>query len=189
MKNDSVQTILNGPFIYNTSGELVFAGYGNTGGLIANNLKIAQYHGQAHLTFYQGDDELSGNRGHGVIMDRSYRTVNTVTPGLGRTSSDVHEFTLLEDGTALTTVYQPTQYDLTPYGVNVPIGWVIEGIFQHVDIETGNILFEWRSLDHTTPADSYTSVNVSSGEGTSASTAWDYLYLTNATPFLASQTK
>ncbi len=76
-----------------------------------------------------------------MIMDDRYHTIASVSPGLGRTSSDVHEFTVLPDGTALTTIFQPTPYDLTSFGVKQAIGWVINGIFQEIDIQTGEVLF------------------------------------------------
>ena len=170
------QSIQGGPYIYDLNGDLVYSGFGSAG-FDTINLKIAQFQGKTHLTYFNGDNQnaLSGTRGHGVIVDSSYRTVTTVAAGLGRTSNDAHEFTVLEDGTAIATVYQPIQYDLSQYGVNQALGWVVEGIFQHIDIKTGNVLFEWRSLDHTTPADSYFTLNVASGVGASMGNPYDYL--------------
>ena len=171
------QSIQNGPYIFDTSGELVYSGFGSAGGFNFDNLKVAQYQGKPHLTYFNGDDQTgpSGSRGQGVIMDSSYRIVTSVTAGLGRTSNDGHEYTVLEDGTAITTIYQPVQYDLTPYGVKEPVGWVVEGIFQRIDIQTGSVLFEWRSLDHTTLAESYFPLNVTSGVGASPDNPYDYL--------------
>ena len=172
-----LQTIQNGPYLYDMTGELVYSGYGSTGGLNSENLKLAQYKGEPHLTFVNGDDQrpYSGSRAKGVILDRSYGVVATVNAGLGRTSNDVHEFTVLEDGTAIFTIYQPAQYDLTPYGGNQSVGWIVESIFQRVDIGTGHVLFEWRSSEHTTPADSYLPLDAESGVGTSAANPYDYL--------------
>ena len=171
------QSIQNGPYIYDTNGELIYSGFGNSGGLNTDNLKIAQYQGAPHLTYFNGDDQLplQGSRGHGVIMNNKYQTIATVTAGLGRTGNDEHEFTVLEDGTAIVTIYQPTQYDLSSYGIDEPIGWVVEAVFQRIDIQTGSVLFEWRSLDHTTPADSYLPFSSNLGVGASAGNPYDYL--------------
>jgi hypothetical protein len=110
-------------------------------------------------------------------MNNRYQTIGTVAPGLGRTSADVHEFTVLPGGTALTTIFQPTPYDLTSYGVNQPIGWVINGIFQEIDIQTGEVRFEWRSLDHVGLNETYNLLgsNSDAGTGNTTALAWDYL--------------
>jgi hypothetical protein len=36
-------------------------------------------------------------------------------------ANDAHEFTVLEDGTALTTIFESAQYDLSSYGRNQTI--------------------------------------------------------------------
>ena len=105
----------------NIDQNLVYSGYGSTGGEYAHDLKVQQYNGEPHLTFYEGNDGSEGNRGHGVIMDSSYAFVKTVNSGLGRAPIDVHEFTLLDNGNAITTIFQPTQYDLSNYGLNQPV--------------------------------------------------------------------
>jgi len=48
-------------------------------------------------------------------MDSTYRTVATVQSGNGRAPNDIHEFTVL---LAITTVFEPAQYDLSAYGVS-----------------------------------------------------------------------
>jgi len=110
-------------------------------------------------------------------MDNSYSTVLTVQSGLGRAPSDVHEFSVLPGGTALTTIFQPTPYDLTSFGVQQPIGWVVQGIFQEIDIWTGDVLFEWRSLDHVPLDQTYNPIgnNPEAGYGNTTALAWDYL--------------
>lgn len=133
------------------------------------------------MTYYSGSDQVGGNRGQGIIMDSSYHTVQTVSSGFGRTSNDVHEFSVINGGTAaLITIFQPTQYDLSSSGLvqptSQPWGWVVEGIFQEIDIRTGDVLFEWRSLDHTTPEQSYNDrASAGAGNGSTLSTIWDYL--------------
>lgn len=113
-------------------------------------------------------------------MDSSYHTVQTVTSGNGRAPNDVHEFSVINAGsTAIITIFHPTQYDLSSFGLqNIiqPWGWVIQGIFQEVDIASGEVLFEWRSLDHTTPAQSYNGRgSAGAGNGTGLADIWDYL--------------
>ncbi|RLL97782.1 hypothetical protein CFD26_105312 [Aspergillus turcosus] len=171
-------SIQNAPYIYDYKGNLIYSGYGSSGGQYAHDLKLAEYKGKYYLTFFQGI-ATTINRGHGILMDETYTIVDTVQSGLGRTATDVHEFTVLPNGTAITTIFQPTPYDLTAYGVDQPVGWVLQGIFQEIDMETGEVLFEWNSLDHTTPNESYNGLasNSGAGDGTSVYTAWDYFHM------------
>ena len=95
-------------------------------------------------------------------------------------SSDMHEFQLIDDGkTALMTVYQQRQFDMSPWNIITGIGWVMESIFQEVDVETGQVLFEWRSLDHVDPSLSYTLPDHTdtSGTGLDPSSPWDYFHI------------
>lgn len=157
----------------------MYSGYGSTGASYAHNLKIADYNGSPHMTYYTGNEERGGNRGHGVIADQSYQTVKAVTSGLGRAPSDVHEFTVINGGkTALITIYQPSRYDLFSFGLLQPYGWVVEGVFQEIDVESGEVLFEWRSLDHaeTLPPLTYNTYGSNgTANGSSPSAIWDYL--------------
>jgi Arylsulfotransferase (ASST) len=60
---------------------------------------------------------------------------------------DHHAFLITERGTALITIYNPVPWDLSPVGGSAN-GMALDGIAQEVDIETGEVLFEWHSLDH-----------------------------------------
>ena len=120
-----------------------------------------------------------------MIMDRNYRIVKTIESSGAGASSDMHEFkmTPYSDGTtALMTVYQPRQYDLTTnprFNIRNGMGWIVEGVFQEVDIETGAVLFEWRSLDHVDPGLSWTlpGTTDTSGDGLHEQTPWDYFHI------------
>ena len=101
-------------------------------------------------------------------------------PGGGMASSDMHEFKLINDGrTALMTVYQQRQFDMSPWNIKTGVGWVMESVFQEVDVETGRVLFEWRSLDHVDPSLSYTYPDHTdtSGTGLDPSSPWDYFHI------------
>src|SRR5436305_1619342 len=72
---------------------------------------------------------------------------------------DLHEFRLTPEGTALFTCYpQVVQTDLTPVG-GPSNGQVFESVFQEVDVRTGKLLLEWRSLDHIPITESYQPVS------------------------------
>jgi len=174
-----------GPYIYDNYGNLVWSGAGSSGPKTAHTPRVCQYKGEDHLCYFQGEQHQGFARGHGVIMDKNYRIVKTIESSGAGASSDMHEFkmTPYTDGTtALMTVYQPRQYDLTTnprFNIQNGMGWIVEGVFQEVDIETGNVLFEWRSLDHVDPGMSWTlpSSTDTSGDGLHEQSPWDYFHI------------
>lgn len=143
-------------------------------------MHVCKYNGSDHLCFFQGNQQKGYCRGHGVILDNQYRIVKSVQPGGGMASSDMHEFMPINDGkTALMTVYQQRQFDMSPWNIKTGVGWVMESIFQEVDIETSKVLFEWRSLDHVDPSLGYTYPDHTdtSGTGLDPHSPWDYFHI------------
>ncbi|SMY19325.1 unnamed protein product [Zymoseptoria tritici ST99CH_1A5] len=173
------------PYIYDNYGNLVWSGAGSGGPKTAHAPRVCTYKGTDHLCFFQGEQQKGFARGHGVIMDQSYRVVKTVESTGAGASSDMHEFKLtpFSNGTtALMTVYQPRRYDLTAnprFNIRNGLGWIVEGVFQEVDIETGALIFEWRSLDHVDPSAAWTlpGTTDTSGDGLTQQTPWDYFHL------------
>jgi hypothetical protein len=110
------------------------------------DFKVQRYRGEDVLTYWEG---IHGGYGHGeyLILDSSYREVGRVRAGNGY-RGDHHEFLISPQDTALITIYGKVEgFDLT--GVGGPKeGRVLDGIAQEVDIETGEVLFEWHSLEH-----------------------------------------
>ncbi|MCD6053887.1 MAG: Arylsulfotransferase [Rubrobacteraceae bacterium] len=81
-----------------------------------------------------------------MIFDHSYREIARFGAGNGY-EGDHHEFLITPQDTALITIYSKVQRDLS--GVGGPVdGVVLDGIVQEIDIGTGEVLFEWHSLDH-----------------------------------------
>ncbi|KAF9888139.1 hypothetical protein FE257_009275 [Aspergillus nanangensis] len=91
--------------------------------------------------------------------------------------SDVHEFRIIDNETAIIAIYQPRQYSLEAY--NIPSGWVVDGVFQEINITTKEVLFEWRSLDHVPLSDTYSPLGATEviGNGQNETTAWDYFHI------------
>ncbi|KAJ5274701.1 hypothetical protein N7505_003246 [Penicillium chrysogenum] len=169
-----------GPYIYDNTGELVWSGWGISGPGNAHGLHVCKYNGADHLCFFQGNQQKGYCRGHGIIMDKNYRVVRSVQPGGGMASSDMHEFRPINDGkTALMTIYQQRQFDMTPWNVKTGVGWIMESVFQEVEVETNKVLFEWRSLDHVDPSSSYTwpAHTDTSGTGLNVHEPWDYFHI------------
>jgi hypothetical protein len=117
-------------------------------GMYASDFRVQTYQGEPVLTWWEGESDQTGNgRGTGYIANENYEIIATVqTPDEGE-KLDLHEFTLTPEGTALVVSYQEVPYDLTPIG-GPQDGKVIESVVQEIDVETGEALLDWRSLDH-----------------------------------------
>ncbi|ORY13618.1 ASST-domain-containing protein [Clohesyomyces aquaticus] len=56
--------------------------------------------------------------------------------------------------------------------------WIVNAIFQELDIETGKLLFEWESLGWVWPDEAVTPLNPGqAGSGHNSSDAWDYFHI------------
>ena len=117
-------------------------------GLQVTNFTSAQYRGKPVLVWWEGTIQQSGyGQGEAVVLDEDYREIARVRAAGGR-SMDLHALTLTAEGTALFTCYpQTVPMDLA--SMDMPRNsQVLESIIQEVDIATGRLLFEWRSLQH-----------------------------------------
>ncbi len=111
----------------------------------AMDFKVQRYRGEPVLTWWQGTHSGYG-QGEYLIFDDSYKEVARVRAGNGL-AGDHHEFLISDRDTALFTIYRSMPMDLSPLG-GPERGSVIDGIAQEVDIETGEVVFEWHSLEH-----------------------------------------
>jgi Arylsulfotransferase (ASST) len=110
------------------------------------DFKVQRYRGEEVLTFWEGTHTGYGH-GEYVILDSSYQEIGRVRAGNGY-RGDHHEFLISPQDTALFTIYGKVGgFDLSSVG-GPKEGWALDGIAQEVDIETGEVLFEWHSLDH-----------------------------------------
>ena len=89
-----------------------------------------------------------------MIVDSSYREIARVRAGNGHTV-DAHELLLTPEGTALITC-SPSNVsaDLSSIG-GAKDGKVAESVIQEIDVESGRVLLEWRSLEHVSVLESY----------------------------------
>src|SRR5918999_6027767 len=112
----------------------------------AMDLKVQTYRGKPVLTCVETPGEY-------VIFDGSYREIARFRAGNGYLG-DHHEFLISPQDTALITIYNPVPRDLSPLG-GPKDGRVWEGIVQELDIESGEVLFEWRSFEHVGLEETY----------------------------------
>lgn len=137
-----------GLMILDSSGDVVWF-HPLARGHWATSFAVQQYRGEPVLTWWEGTlvNPPGYGYGEGVIMDSSYRVVARVRAGRGR-AADLHEFVLTPEGTALITCYPPmVQRDLSAVGGGGR-GPVLESVMQEIDVATGRVLLDWRSLDH-----------------------------------------
>ena len=133
----------SGPLIVDDRGEPVwFLPLGST---TAMDVQVQKYQGRRVLTWYEGT-VLGPYGGSWVIFDPTYHELARVRAGRGR-HGDLHEFLLTREGTALITIYNEVKADLSSVGGPVD-GRLVTGIVQEVDVASGRVLFEWRSLEH-----------------------------------------
>lgn len=143
-----------GPLILDNRGQVVWF---RPLDKVAIDFRAQTYAGKPVLTWWEGVISPAGvGQGEGVIVDTSYREVTRVRAGNGL-QADVHELLLTPAGTALITAYDAVQKDLTAVG-GPASGTVLDSIVQEIDVRTGNVLFEWHSLDHVPITDTYAPV-------------------------------
>ena len=119
----------------------------------ADDFRVQSYRGNPVLTWWQGTGFGSLSNGTDYIADNSYHVIATVHAGNGL-NADGHEFLLTPQGTALITSYHEVPYDLSSVG-GPQDGQAVDGVVQEIDVSSGQVIFEWHSLDHVPLADSY----------------------------------
>lgn len=68
----------------------------------------------------------------------------------------MHEFLITPQGTALLTIYDPVYADLSRYGVTKEAeSYIADCLFQEIDLETNELIFEWRASEHFSFDDCY----------------------------------
>ena len=156
-----------GPMIFDEAGNLVWFDP-LPGGVAATNLQVQQLAGKPVLTWWQGYIPKQGfGEGEELIYDSSYEQIGRVHAGNGY-KADLHDFKVNPNGTAVLTVFNPIDCNLSEVGGPTG-GAVTDSVFQELDLRTGLVRREWHSLDHVPLADSYSSA-------TGASREWPFDY-------------
>ena len=160
--------VTSGPLIVDNSGDPVW--FQPVPGKSLADFKVQQFGGRSVLTWWEGTIVSPGfGRGEIVIADSSYQVLKRVTAGHGY-QADLHEFLITPAGTGLLTVFNEVAADLSSLGGSRS-GKVLEGVVQEIDLSTGAPVFEWHSLQHVGPEESYSPVPKSGG------TPFDYFHI------------
>lgn len=166
-----------GPYIFHDNGDLVWSGYGIYS-IWSTNFQAGRWNGRDVLFSFEGDHNIHGHgHGHTTILDQNYETIRELRAG-NHKLTDKHEFHIINEKTALIEVYQPVPRNLSLWGASEEQQWIVNSIFQELDIATGELLFEWESLDHVTPDEAILPINPGqAGSGYNSSDAWDYFHI------------
>ncbi|KXL46608.1 hypothetical protein M433DRAFT_208855 [Acidomyces richmondensis BFW] len=113
------------------------------------NLQLQSYHGEDYITFWAGKKLTESGQGEYYMLDAAYNIRHVVRARGEGLYGDMHEFKVTNDGTALITVYDRKRVDLAYTDMDWVIdGFIVDGIFQEIDIHTGDLVFEWRASDY-----------------------------------------
>src|ERR671916_537201 len=111
------------------------------------DFKAQTYRGRPVLTW------METGSGEYVICDHTYHEIARVEAGNGY-KGDQHEFLISPQDTALITIYNRVPRDLSAVG-GPKESVAVQGTVQEINIETGEVLLEWKSLDHVALDESY----------------------------------
>jgi arylsulfotransferase ASST len=159
-----------GPMILDESGALVWF-KPLPRGTRAADFRVQSYEGRPVLTWWQ-DPLVTGavSKSGEVIANGSYQTIATLRAGNGY-QPDLHELQLTPRGTALITVYDAIDCDLSSVGGPADAA-VADTLLQEIDVRTGLVRYEWHSLDHVALSESY-----ASARHASTVTPFDYFHI------------
>jgi hypothetical protein len=160
----------SGPMIFEEDGALVWF-HPLPHGTEATDLQVQELGGQPVLTWWQGRIPPQGfGQGEEIIDNDAYQELGRVHAGNGYLA-DLHELHITPQGTAVLTVFDPIDCDLSAVG-GPSRSAVTDSSFQEVDIKTGLVRREWNSLDHVGLGESY-----SSAVGASSEWPFDFFHL------------
>ena len=142
----------DGCLILDNTGQPVWFRPAPSEAMDAMDFKVQAYKGETVLTWWEGHHTSYG-QGEFVICDHAYREIKRVRAG-NVYRADHHEFMITPEDTALLDIYHKVTMDLSEQGGEKD-ATVLDGIVQEVDIESGDVLFEWHSLEHVGLDESY----------------------------------
>ncbi|KAL4908416.1 hypothetical protein BDW74DRAFT_188453 [Aspergillus multicolor] len=126
--------------------------------------RIQENFGKKYLTFWAGDKGNGIGDGYGLAYDGTYQLAYKISAQNINVHADLHEFAFTGNGTALVTGVNHIR--VRGNVLSEKHGWnyvlpddleldILDGVFQEIDLNTNEVLFDWRALDHVNPLDSF----------------------------------
>lgn len=128
-----------------------------------HDLKVVETGGRRLLAYWQ---RRGSTGGYYQLLDERYRPAGRIVAGRGF-PTNLHELQVTGR-----TAWISADVKVRPRGSRRT---VIEYVVQEVDVETGKVLFEWRSSKHVPPGDSYE-------RAPAGDKAWDYFHGNSIAP-------
>ena len=133
-----------GAMIFDDAGELVW--FHPVAHKAVTDFKVGLYRGKPVLTWWEGKVVDGLGDGEWVVLDSSYRELVRFSAVDGR-HGDLHEFVITPHGTALVTSNETVAWNLASAGGSRR-GQVVGGVVQELELPSGRLVWEWRSLEH-----------------------------------------
>ncbi|KAK8200679.1 hypothetical protein M8818_005994 [Zalaria obscura] len=174
------QAAKSGPYIYDKFGNLIWDGYGVVGSENAHDFRPCTYEGAPHLCMSQMNQQFGYGIGQAMIINSDYKPVATVNTGGNVPPADEHEFQLLNNGeTAILSAYEVIPADLSYFNITTGQGWLSQGVFQEVNVTSGEVVFEWFSTNHVDPSATQILPNKTDvgGTGFTPASPFDYFHI------------
>lgn len=100
-------------------------------------------------------------------LNSSYQQVAKISAIGEGLKADLHEMTVTAEGTALVSIYQVYQHDLSDipgYTGEPGTGYIWDCLFQEIDIKKNELLFQWRASEHHSINESFRGVEPDGAE-------------------------
>ena len=141
-----------GALILDSAGEVVW--FHPTTPRTCMDFRAGLYKGRPVLSWWEGRHVKGvGKVGEYVVMDTRYREIARFTSA-DHLRPDFHELLLTPQGSALVTAYEAVPANLAAVGGSRR-GRAYNGVVQELEIPSGRVLFEWRSLEHVPISESH----------------------------------
>ncbi|KAJ5685854.1 hypothetical protein N7536_008473 [Penicillium majusculum] len=130
----------------------------------------------ADVQSFRGEDyivSLSIDSSYYALINSRYEEVYQIRSGNGW-QLDAHELTLSPSGTALLVINGVFAVNQTTFEAPPEVEFILDAGFQEIEVQTGEVLFEWRASDHYTFEEYY---HFQPGDGKSEKTAPDLFHV------------
>ena len=147
--------------------ELVWSGASEFENRLISDFKVVQINGTSELSLVLRASKSSDldSHGAGLVMDSHYNIQQKLHMPEESSEFNLHEFNIVEDGRTALVITTDPLWD------NTSTLWIENSGFQEIDLQTGEVLFDWKALDHIDVRTSKLPIL----RGKTAETAWDWL--------------